>query len=148
MTNKIVYLTGSLKWAKLITPDDKYGGSWQVDLYPDTDSLKTFKNLNLELTVREDKETGEPFVKLRRPCQKILKGELVNFDPPKVIDADNKPIGKDVGIGNGSKATVKIVTFPTPKGNGHRLEAVQITDLVEYKKTEVVAPDLDGFVAF
>lgn len=149
MTNKIAYISGTAKWARLVKPDDKFGGSWQLDLYPDAEGWGIFNSLNLELSVREDKDNPEQkYIKLRRATKKIIKGELVEFEAPKLIDKNAKPWDPEVLIGNGSRVLCKIVVYPTPKGNGHRLEAVQVLDLVEYQKTETVGPTAADFVAF
>ena len=70
------------------------------------------------------------FLIFRRPAEKLIKGEVVKFDPPKVWDAKNQPF--DGIIGNGSEATVKVMHYDTVKGKGHRWEAIRVDKLVEY----------------
>jgi len=33
-----VYLQGKAKWAKLVTPDTKFGSQWSLQLYPNDES--------------------------------------------------------------------------------------------------------------
>jgi hypothetical protein len=80
---------------------------------------------------KTDKE-GNEFIRLRRPVQKQIKGEMVEFDPPKVVDADGNDIPDDVLIGNGSEAVVNVAVYDAGRYKGHRLQAVKITNLVEY----------------
>lgn len=65
---------------------------------------------------------------------------------PMVVGADLLPIADPDTVGNGSKGNVRVRTFDYnfngKKGTGVRLEAVQITELVEFKGK---SSDLDGF---
>lgn len=127
MATRYIYLSGTTKWAKVRTPDEKYN-NFQVPLYLDAKSTEAYDKLGLGLKKRED-EDGSYYV-FKRPLVKPIKNELVEFGPPKVVDKDNQPF--EGLIGNGSKITVKISVYDTMKGPGHRLEAVRVDDLVEY----------------
>lgn len=138
-TNKEVYLSGTCKWAKLNKKNyDKKYSCYVMDFYPTAESFELFKELELELKVRED-EDGT-FVKLRRDSVRVNKNskEITEVDPPLLLDHDNNPMDQETLIGNGSKVTVKIDTFPTAKGNGHRLVAVRVDELVVYDEPEVL----------
>lgn len=127
MASKYIYLSGKAKWARVHKPDEKYH-NFSVQLYLDKTSSKTYADSGLGLTVKEDEE-GK-YIKLRRPEAKLMKGEMVEFGPPKIIDKDNNPF--DGAIGNGSDVTTKVVVYDTVKGPGHRLEAIRVDKLVEY----------------
>lgn len=127
MATKYYYLSGTAKWAKLRKPDDKYN-NFQCPLYLDKKSLELYKTLGLGLKVREDDEGT--FVTFKRPVSKMIKNEVVEFGPPKVLNADNTEF--DGLVGNGSEVTVKISVYDTMKGPGHRLETVRVEKLVEY----------------
>ncbi len=122
------YFTGITKWAKVRKPDVKYN-NFQVPLYMDEETLEKFKELNLALAVKTD-DNGT-FVTFKRPMEKLMKGEVVTFGPPKVFNADGSEM-KEGLIGNGSTVTVKISKYDTIKGPGHRLESLRVDDLVEY----------------
>lgn len=134
MATKFIDLTGTVKWAKVRKPDDKYN-NWTVNFYPDDRSWKIFQDSGLQIRPKED-EDGK-FVIFRRPAEKVIKSELVKFNPPKVWDASNQPF--DGIIGNGSSATVKVAVYDTVKGKGHRWEAIRVDKLVEYVPPETAA---------
>ena len=122
------YFTGVTKWAKVRKPDEKYQ-NFQVPLYMNGENLSKFKALGLGLRVKEDSEGT--FVTFKRPVEKLIKGEVVVFGPPKIFDKDNNEL-KETLIGNGSEVTVKVCVYDTVKGPGHRLESLRVDNLVEY----------------
>jgi hypothetical protein len=140
---KILYLSGTAKWAKLIEPDKKFN-NWTLDLYLDDKSVDNFKKAELELQLRSSDEG--PFIKLRRPVAKLIKNELVQYDPPQVTDQGGNKV--TALVGNGSKVTCKVEVFGTVKGNGHRLDAVRVDELVEYDPGGVIGDMAEDFVAF
>ena len=127
MATQYFYLSGKAKWAKLFKPDEKYG-NYQIDLYLDKASEELFDTIGLQLTKKKNEEGA--FVTFRRAPKKLIKGELVDFGPPTVLDKDNNPI--NLLVGNGSEVTIKIAAFDTVKGKGHRLDTVRVEKLVEY----------------
>ena len=127
MATKFIDLTGTVKWVKTRKPDEKYN-NWTLNFYPDERSNRVFKESGLQIRPKHD-DDGE-FLVFRRPAEKLIKGEIVKFEPPKVWDADNKPY--DGIIGNGSSATIKVAVYDTVKGKGHRWEAIRVDKLVEY----------------
>lgn len=124
-----VYLTGKIKWPRLVRPDPKFD-NWGVNIYLDKKSQTAFDESGLQLSIKTD-EDGE-FIKVSRAVQKQIKGELVVFEAPKVIDKEGQALNGDT-VGNGSRCTVKVAVFDTKKGKGHRLEAVQVLDLVPFE---------------
>lgn len=131
MASSYYYLTGKSKWAKLFKPDDKYK-NWQINVYLDEPSKKVFTESGMSMTPKRD-EDGE-YITFRRPEAKLIKNELVKFEPPPVTDKDGNTLDKLVG--NGSDVTIKVVVYDTIKGKGHRLEAVRVNSLVEYVKQD------------
>lgn len=136
MSTTYHYFSGTTKWAKVRKPDDKYG-NFQVPLYMDEANLKKFRELGLALSVKEDEDGS--FVTFKRPKEKLIKGEIVNFGPPKVYNADNTEMTEGL-IGNGSKITLKISMYDTVKGPGHRLESLRVDDLVKYESRDSFDP--------
>ncbi len=127
MATSYHYLHGTTKWAKLRKPDEKYS-NFQLPLYMDDKSWDLFGTLGLGLKRRTD-EDGE-YAVFKRPVSKLIKNEVVEFGPPKVLNADNSEF--DGLVGNGSEVTIKICVYDTIKGPGHRLESVRVEKLVEY----------------
>lgn len=128
MATKIIYLTGKAKWAKVRTPDEKYD-NFTIDLFPTKESWGEFKASGMEVRPKRSEE-GE-YITLRRPNNKLIKGEIVTFGPPKVLNPDESVF--EGLIGNGSTVTLKVAVYDTMKGKGHRLEAVRVDDLVVYE---------------
>ncbi len=143
---KTLTLTGTARWAKLNEENkalkyrkkDEY--EYTLDLYLDSeDDINELKEIisstGAGLKVREDESDdgdfmGKHFVKFRRPYQVMNEDkELVKNTPVHIFKEGEKFDGL---IGNGSKVTCKVQTFPTGSGQAFRLEAVRIDDLVEY----------------
>jgi hypothetical protein len=129
MSTKYIYLRGKVKWAMVRKPDEKYN-NYKVNLYFDEASQKVFRESGLRLEAKND-EDGE-FYTFRRPASKLIKGEAVNFGPPKLLNADNSEFPDDKLVGNGSDVTIKVTVYDTVKGKGHRLEVVRVENLVEF----------------
>jgi len=135
MSTKVLYFHGTAKWAQLglgPTPEDnadKEYKSWKLNLYLSDDSWEDFARSGLQLKAKED-EDGR-YVTFRRPFSKVIKDDLVKFEPPKVTDAEG--VGFRDYIGNGSEVIIKVATFDTRKGRGHRLEEVKVVTLVDFK---------------
>lgn len=129
--SKFVYFTGPCKWAKVYTPDDYNGEKkWKIDVFLSKSDLKDLKATGLKLKVKEEEETGSKYVTFNRPVVKEIKGEMVDFDAPRVLNKDKEDI-TDL-IGNGSTVTVKVLVYDSAMGPGHRLEAVRVDNLVQY----------------
>lgn len=133
MSSKYLYFTGPCKWAKVYEPDEFNGEKkWKIDVYLNKAGLKDLKDSGLKLKVREDDE-GNRYVTFNRPLFKEIKGELKEFEPPRILDADGKTPITDL-IGNDSIVTVKVQAYDTSMGMGHRLEAVRVDELKRYEK--------------
>lgn len=130
--------TGTVKWAKVKTPDEFRGqSSYKIDLYLAPSELKRFNALGLSVKVRQDDDGS--FVKLTRKTeQKYPNGEIEKFGPPKVW-MNQQPF--DGLIGNGSEVTARISVFGSVT-KAHRLEALSIASLVEFTGNDAGAPDL------
>jgi len=133
------YFTGIVRQA-FLAKADKFG-NYIIGLELDEPSKAELAASGSSLEART--WDGFTFVTFRRPTQKPIKQELVKFEPPKVVDAQGQPLTKLVG--KGTKAIAKVIMYDTMKGKGHRLEAVQVLDLVEYvpqpkPEAQVAAP--------
>lgn len=131
------FFTGKCKWAKLDKPDEKYN-KYAIDLYLDSETEKAFYDTGLSLRVKSDEE-GK-FVTFSRGIDRLLEG--MEEKPKKLIrtgEEDGKPVYEPFEdlIGNGSIVTVKVDVYKLKSrpGNGHRLEAVAVEDLVVFKGT-------------
>jgi hypothetical protein len=129
------FFSGTAKWTgKKLNKFDKY----TTDLYLDDASLAIFKTSGIRVSPKTDQD-GETFYKLSRSKELTKKdGETIDLGPPEFLNADGSEF---TGlIGNGSKVTVKVAVYDTGAGKGHRVEAIRIDNLVEYKPQSIVAP--------
>ena len=132
--SKIVYLTGRINWAKVQTPDEKYD-VYTLDLYPDDESWVKFRESGMQLKEREGDEGS--YIKLRRPTSKKVRGELVDMGKPGVFLVDGEKYNPFAGlVGNGSEGICKVRVYETDKGPGHELQALAITNLIEFAPME------------
>lgn len=125
------YLTGVCRWAKLNPPGDEEYEQYAMAFYPDEKSLKAMEAMNLKATQRKDNKTGEIFYNVARKFRKAT-GEslgLVHIYPAQGdMYVDERP-----QIVNGSKVTIKVITFQIPKSNQFalRLDSVRIDEMAE-----------------
>lgn len=122
---------GKAKWAKVYQPDEKYN-RYSINLYLEPKEIAKYKSSGMQGEIKEDDEGS--FIKLGCPVAKLIKNELVKFDPPKVtIKTDTGYESFDKEIGNGSEVGCNVIVYDSQKGKGHRLLGVTVYDWVEYK---------------
>jgi len=134
-------IKGKLKWCQnLFEPDDFRGSrNYKVNMYDIDESV--WKKSGVQTRPREDKE-GDVMYTLKRPTRKMIKDDLIEFDPPEVVMENGESLEGKI-IGNGSEAVVEFITYDTSMGMGHRFNKVIITNLVEYVKPTVEDNPLD-----
>ncbi len=139
------YFQGKAKWARLVSPDQKYA-CWSVVLYMDANSDSYNKLLELKkadngvdgiLNVIKKDEDGY-FTTFKRPTQKLIKGKVQAFAPPIVMEADGTTPLLNALVGNGSDVTVKVEVYqynkPTGgKGRAARLVSVRVDNLIPFE---------------
>lgn len=138
MASEDVYFKGKGKWIRPNAPNE--WGKWAMVLYPDQESLEKIRDLQAEgLKNVIKKDDDGYYLSITRPAQKIVKGRMVGFTPPKVLDKDGKDMSS-VSIGNGSDVTVKVekydFTVPNTKQKAvaMRWEAVRVDNLVPFEE--------------
>ncbi len=104
---------------------DQYG-NYVCKIELDGDALADYRASGIQVAVDD---TNAIF--FRRPHQKLINGEIITLGSPEIVDAAGKPCS-DM-IGNGSKIVAKVKAYPTKKGKGHTLEAIQVRELVKYE---------------
>ena len=122
----MIYFSGPCKWARLLTPDDKYD-KYNISVGLDNKQLLEFQKLKAKNTPKLD-EDGLFYVGFNR---KSKEGK------PNVVDSLGNPV-TDL-IGNGSKVTVK-VSHKTWERDGAtqgavQLESVMVDELIKYAPT-------------
>lgn len=139
---RLEYLQGKAKWAKLIHPDVNPNGGkkWKIDLYPDEASLEKINKLKEEglLNVLKKDDDGY-YMTFGRATEKIMRGSVVAFTPPVVLDKDMN-ITEGLTIGNGSDVTISLEVYKYHKPGGAksgiaaRLKAVKVDNLVVFAR--------------
>ena len=138
-----VYLQGKAKWFRGHTPDE--WGKWKHVLYPNEESLKKIRELQtseeggptgIKNVLKKDEDGYS--ITLSRPASKTIKGKVVGFAPPEVLEADGKTPLRNALVGNGSDITTKIevYTHPTPgggKARAARWVSSRIDTLIPYE---------------
>ena len=137
-----VYFKGKCSWANHLVVADSEFNKWHVTLHFTPESLEEFRALKLRTHLKKDDDGY--FAKLSRPVNKMIKGKLIAFLPPKIFDKDGQPYTGT--IGNGSDVTVKCEVYKyTPPGgkerlNAIRMESMRIDNLVPYEPKRDYTP--------
>lgn len=147
--NDFRYWKGKVKWCRPHSVDP--WGNWKTEFYPDEASLNEIRELQTAsgnisgIKTQLKKDDDGYYISLRRPQQKTYSGKVIGYKPPEVLDGSmtlpdgsNPPL-RDVNIGNGSDATVKVICYthrvPTTKdgrARAIRWEAIRIDNLVPF----------------
>lgn len=148
---------GYLEWPMVYEPDDFQGDKrWKVNLvFFDDSEYEKFKLSGLQMVPKENSD-GKKYVSFRRSFRKVFPkdDEATYFTPPTIrgavnvqyVDEEGKPVksykksegkkvvtvGEQVAIGNGSLGVVNVAIFEAQNGKGHRLEGVEVIDLVGF----------------
>lgn len=136
MPNEVVKLSGSFEWAKTIHPDDKFGEpKWKVTLRPDQMSVEKILEMKAEgvkNTLGKDEKGFK--INFSRPVSKVMKGEVVKFNPPVVTDMTGEPITDKIGDGSEGDLYLTLYSHSTPgggKAKAARFDGLRISKLVE-----------------
>tara|TARA_R110000822_G_scaffold1244_8_gene5580 strand:+ start:1824 stop:2324 length:501 start_codon:yes stop_codon:yes gene_type:complete len=128
-------LRGVAHWAQLVEPNTTFEPVWSLDLVltPETLAIVQAEGLNVK---NKGDDRGD-FVSLKR---KVLKKDGSKKDAPSVTDSKLNTWNGNTLIGNGSEVNVKIqcfdYTYAGKSGRSADLVAVQVVNLVEYKRPE------------
>ncbi len=146
MGSKYITLKGKAKWARVFegNRDMKgYQGAYQetdgactMDVVLTKEEYQKLKDAGSATKLKLDEETGERFIKLKRPFKG--KHEWAS-GAPVVTKADGSvwSFEDDGAIGNGSEVEVTVVVYTTSMTPGTRLEKVKVLKPVSIKEKEV-----------
>ena len=130
------------RWAKLTSPVDPFGAGKAYELQIITDDVMVAEDwFNESLNVKTKEEDGKTiyYVNLKRWDSSPKTGK--KYGAPIVVGREKEKIDGSI-VGNGSKGKVKIYQYDYnnagKSGTTSQLVAVQVTDLVEYKKDEII----------
>lgn len=136
MATNVFYFSGEANYPNLVNPSpdyDKSKLSWKLQLKLDEKSKNLFEKSELGLKVKDGA------IQLRRPTKQVIKDKIVEWEPPRLINADNTVRTSEVP--SGSKVTVKVTVYDSRNGKGHRLEAVRVDEEGSGSATEIFAAD-------
>jgi hypothetical protein len=144
MAKRFEYWSGKAKWVRAVTPDQQYN-KYSMMLYPDPPSLAKIWELKkgtggIKNPIGKD-DDGE-YIRLSRPASKLMRGKIVTFAPPVVLDRDNNPLPRDTMVGNGSDVTCKVEVYgysapgASSKSNALRWEALRVDNLIPYTRDD------------
>ena len=130
-----------LYWVKLDpkNPDKGFGGdkpNWCVEIRTRNKAQAgEFKTAGLNVKTNDDDNGIFYSVRLSKPTHN-KNGKP--FDPVPVVGPDLMPLANVNSIGNGTVANVKVYQFEWEfggkTGKSSRLDAIQVVELIEYKK--------------
>jgi len=110
------FITGKLSWVKSLKPDPDFN-CWSCTVHPNAESLETIRDLQADgvKNVLKKDEDGY-YITFRRPIMKNMRGALVTFPPPEVIDKEGKPLNDPIGNGSDGVLKLEVYTHGTPSG--------------------------------
>ena len=134
-----------LNWARLATPVSPFGTAQYELQIATTDQAVADEWKENHLPVKADKkEAGKFVVSLKR---KAAKADGTDMGAPRVVDAGKAPVDASK-LGNGSTGNVIVRQYNYDtmgrSGVATMLEAVQVTDFVEFTATGGVDFDIVG----
>lgn len=144
-------VSGKLSWVKHLKPDEKYG-KWSFRLHPDAKSLEFLRDLQtaskgisgIKNVLGKD-EDGY-YMQFSRQCKKEMRGQMVYFEPPRVVNEEGLPVTEAVGNGSDGIATIELYTHNTPGGGRSkavRWESLKVINLIPYV-APVQEPTVEG----
>lgn len=162
MATRWLTVKGIVKWSKVYELDAFLGSSnWKVDFAPlNAVERKKWDDSGIQLKFRKE-DDGLEYCRLRRPEKKVFNDETTFFAPPEITGAVSvqyqdengerirvykkgdkvNRVGEPVEIGNGSEVLVNVCYYDTVKGKGHRLESINVLNLIEFVRGEGKAPE-------
>lgn len=135
MASELIDVRGKVSWVYVVG-FNKYD-KWSVCIHPNDASLEVIRDLQAQgiKNVMKKDEDGY-YIQFSREPTKLIKGKVVAFAAPKVIDKEGLPVD-GTRIGNGSDATVRLEVYQhgTPNGGkakAARLDSLRIDNLIPY----------------
>lgn len=141
---ELIDVQGKLKFIHAVS-FNKYD-KWSVTFYPTTPSLEVIRDLQSQGVKNVMKKDDDGyFIQFSREPTKLMRGKVVAFTAPKVIDKDGQPFDGNK-IGRGSDATIRLEVYQhgTPSGGkakAARWDSVRIDNLVPWERDKDLGPD-------
>lgn len=135
MASELIDVKGKVSWL-YATAFNRYE-KWSVTLHPDNKSLEIIRDLQAQGIKNVMKKDDDGYyIQFSREPTKLMKGKVVAFAAPKVIDKEGIPMD-GARIGNGSDVTLRLEVYQhgTPNGGkskAARFDSIRIDNLVPY----------------
>lgn len=132
---ELIDVHGKLKYIHAVS-FNKYD-KWSVTFYPTPESLEVIRDLQAQGVKNVMKKDDDGyFISFSREPTKLIRGKVVAFAAPKVIDKEGKPFDGNK-IGRGSDATIRLEVYQhgTPSGGkakAARWDSARIDNLIPY----------------
>lgn len=111
---------------------------WSVTIAPTAESLEVIRDLQAQgvKNVMKKDENNTYFISFNRDPTKLIRGKVVAFAAPKVVDKLGQPYTG--GVGRDSDVTVRLDVYQhgTPSGGkskAARFDSIRIDNLVPYE---------------
>lgn len=143
MSTEFKDFIGTLKYCQYIRRTEEFRGqkAWKATLELDEKSLEVFKELQSRGCAL--KLRGENQVQFKCPTSKMISGELINFEPPKVQKYDEGSSSyvdfpDSIGDGTVAKVNVEFYSYANDFGSGigHRLRGITVINHVPYERQD------------
>lgn len=127
---------GKIKYIHAVNLN-KYG-DWSVTIYPDNPSLEIIRDYQAKgwKNVMKKDDDGY-FIQFKRSPTKMMRGKVVAFTAPKVVDSEGKPFdGMKVGWGSDAIVRLEVYQHGTPSGGkafACRWDSLKVTNLVPFE---------------
>lgn len=141
---QMVDLHGKVKFVHALNLN-KYN-RWSVTLYLTEESLKKVREMKAEGLKNEIKrDDGGDYISFHRDPTKEMRGKVVSFPAPKVIDKEGQPMDGSK-IGWGSDVMVRLETYKSGPNSafkffGARFDSIRVDNLVEYNPDKQLSPE-------
>lgn len=118
---------------------------WSVVFYPTPPSLEIIRDLQSQGVKNVMKKDDDGYyIQFSREPTKMMRGKVIAFTAPKVIDREGKPFD-GTKIGRGSDATIRLEVYQhgTPSGGkakAARFDSVRIDNLVPWEVDKDLPP--------
>lgn len=143
MSSDMIDVQGKLKYIHAVS-FNKYD-KWSVVFYPNPASLEVIRDLQAQGVKNVMKKDDDGyFIQFSREPTKLMRGKVVAFTAPKVIDKEGKPFDGNK-IGRDSDATIRLEVYQhgTPSGGkakAARWDSVRIDNLVPWERDRDLPP--------
>lgn len=127
--------SGVTTYAKLYTPDTKFGNYWKMNLYMNEANLALLKSSGARLKIHEDEQGS--FVTFKKSADPVdyKDGKGPQEAKPPRLSYEGEEPPENIRIGNGSEVTIIVEIYDTKIGKGHRLISVHVDKLVPFELT-------------